>query len=245
VKESYHWEGTTSIEVATRAASALYDAIVPEKSDGLVPPHDFHAQMEDLVECKLEWANILTFIDLSQESAQASDVKRREVKRKLTWLEGQILRQETPASAQGGDPALQPSEGKRPLDEPLMPPSKKPRVLPPTQPPAGITAEAIMARLRFDPRQSPCLNYMDKPMHAMVDAKGLLATPAVPNAKDMVELVDGSELTDLIIQPYMAYYVIVAMVILIPVRWNMSVGVRHDGIPGRHSSSVALSMGMN
>ena len=61
-----------------------------------------------------------------------------------------------------------------------------------------------MRSLEFDSKLSPCLSWIDI---AMIDTSNVISLthpPAIPQAKDLLDLATGQELTDLIIDPYMA-----------------------------------------
>ena len=61
----------------------------------------------------------------------------------------------------------------------------------------------IMCFLPFDPKLSPYLNWVDMAMIDTSKVSPLTYPPALPNAKDVVELAIGQNLTNLIIDPYM------------------------------------------
>ena len=132
---------------------------------------------ERLAACKRVWQNVLSFLEVSQD---ASVIKEKEVTRKLKLLQEQI--------DQYGEVEL---TSKRPLQSPSLPAQKKVKTA------DTRTTEEIMALLDFDPRKSHTLNWYD--MRRVVSDTGA----PYPQAKDMVALIDGAELSDLVIDPYM------------------------------------------
>ena len=204
VHEFYRWGPTSSLKVAVDAALRLYENVIPEKADKTIPLHELNAPMESLVECKRVWDNVFLFCKTGTDT---SVIKMKEIKRRLTWLEQQIERQKLRDSvASPKAPEIislsKSAEGKRSLEDPEVPPTKRQR-LDPADESVHDSAE-IMRSLRFDPKLSPCLNWVDMAMIDTSNVSPLTHPPALPNAKDLVELATGETLTDLIIDPYMA-----------------------------------------
>lgn len=201
VQEFYRWGPTSSLQVAVDAALPLWDNVIPEKADPTIRLHRLNAPMECLVECKRVWDNISLFC---KTASDASVIKMKEVKRRLTWLEQQIERQKS-RDLVASPKALEISrstEGKRPLEDPEVPPSKRQHLDLANQ--SGHDAEEILHSLQFDPKLSPCLSWIDTAMIDTSNVSLLTSPPAIPYAKDLLDLATGQELTDLIIDPYMA-----------------------------------------
>ncbi len=204
VEEFYRWGPTSSLKVAVDAALPLYDSIIPEKVDRTIPLHELYAPMERLVECKRVWENICLYCKTASDT---SVIKMKEIKRRLAWLEKQIERQKSRdpvASPKALELSLtsRPTDGKRLLEDPEVPPTKRQRLDSANQ--SMYDPREIMRSLHFDPKLSPCLNWTDMAMVDTSNASLLTYPPAVPKAKDLVDLATGQTLTDLIIDPYMA-----------------------------------------
>ena len=153
--------------------------------------------MENLVECKRVWDMISLFCKITSDS---SAIKMKEVKRRLAWLEQQIERQKS-RDLVASPIALEiprSTDGKRPLEEAEVPASKRQHL------DLGHGAGEIMRSLQFDPKLSPCLSWTDMAMIDIPNVSLLMCPPAVPSAKDLVDLATGQTLSDLIIDPYMA-----------------------------------------
>ena len=201
VQEFYRWGPTSSLNLAVDAALPLYENLIPEKVDQFIPLHELNAPMERLVECKRVWDNISRFCKTASDT---SVIKMKEVRTRLTWLEQQIERQKSRdlvASAKAIEISRS-TDGKRPLEDPEVPPSKRKHLDSVNH--SGHDAEKIMSSLQFDPKLSPCLSWIDMAMIDTSNVSLLTSPPALPTAKDLVDLATGQELTDLIIDPYMA-----------------------------------------
>ena len=204
VHEFYRWGQTSSLKLAVDAALPLYDNLIPEKKDQTIPLDELYAPMERLVECKRVWTNVFIFCKTGTDT---SVIKLKESKRRLAWLEGQIERQKSRDSvASPKAPELsslsRSADGKRPLEDAEFPPGKRQRVGPVDE--SLHDSSEIMRSLRFDPKHSPCLNWVDMATIDTSNVSQLTYPPALPKAKDLVELATGETLTDLIIDPYMA-----------------------------------------
>ena len=197
VQELYRWGKTSSLNLAVDAALCLYDDLIPEKTDPSIPVQELYAPMENLVECKRVWDMISLFCKMTSDS---SVIKMKDIKRRLAWLEQQIERQKS-RDLVASPKALEiprSTDGKRPLEEADVPPSKRQHL------DLGHDAEEIMRSLQFDPSLSPCLSWTDMAMIDISNVSSLIGPPAVPSAKDLVDLATGQTLSDLIIDPYMA-----------------------------------------
>ena len=195
VQEFHRWGPTSSLKLAVDAALPLYDDINPEKTDPSIPLHKLNAPMERLVECKRVWDNICLFCKTASDTTV---IKMKEITRRLAWLEQQIERQKS-RDLVASPEALEihrSTDGKRPLEDSEVPPSKRQRL--------GHNVEEIMRSLQFDVKLSPCLSWTEMAMIDTSNVSLLTNPPAVPKAKDLVDLATGQTLTDLIIDPYMA-----------------------------------------
>ena len=197
VQEFHRWGPTSSLNLAVDAALRLYDNVIPEKKDPSIPVQELYAPMENLVECQRVWDNISRFCTMTSDS---SAIKMKEIKRRLAWLEQQIERQKS-RDLVASPKALEiprSTDGKRPLEEAEVPPSKRQHL------DLEHGAGEIMRSLQFESKLSPCLSWTDMAMIDISNVSSLTYPPALPTAKDLVDLATGQELTDLIIDPYMA-----------------------------------------
>ena len=127
----------------------------------------------------------------------------KEVIRHLTRLEQQIKRQKSRDLATSPNTLMisRSPEAKRSLEDPKVPPSKRQHLdLANKKHDAG----EIMRSLELDPKLSPCLSWIDMAIIDTSNVSLLTHPPAIPQAKDLLDLATGQELTDLIIDPYMA-----------------------------------------
>ena len=124
----------------------------------------------------------------------------------LSWIRDQIQRQVSSSAepllllGSSPDPATQ--QDKRELEDPPMPPSKRPRQTPSA---STVTSVEIMEFLQFNPGDCRCLNWLDFPMMAAASNEGTItASKGQPLANDLVALATGNWLSDLIIDSYMS-----------------------------------------
>ena len=201
VQESHRWGPTSSLKLAVDAALPLFDDVYPEKTEPTIRLHKLNVPMERLVECKRVWDNIALFCKTASDT---SVIKMKEVNRRLAWLEQQIERQKSRDLVASPQVLAisRSTEGKRSLEDPEVPPSKRQHLDLANK--SEHDAREIMRSLEFDSKLSPCLNWSETAMIDTSNVSSLTYPPAIPQAKDFLYLATGQELTDLIMDPYMA-----------------------------------------